>query len=130
VRLSLFNPIFLPSSAKSNKIKVMECLRCGKCCFEPFYRHVRPDDLEHWKEKGRRDLITAYQEELGRRDRSNPEMAKLGMPFHTCMFLKPDGKDRFACQIYEVRPITCQKFDVGCSRLCPQYQGKKRRPGK
>ena len=104
----------------------MECSRCGRCCCEAFYRHVRPDDLKDWQEKGRSDLVEIYQEEISRNDHSNPEMAALGMAFHTCRFLKPEVPGRFFCEIYEVRPITCREFEVGCSKLCPNYQGKRK----
>ena len=104
----------------------MECKRCGKCCFEAFYRHVGPKDIKRWEEEGRQDLVRAFKEELKKEDRTNPEMAALGMAFHTCKFLKPEGPDRFFCRIYEHRPITCQEFKVGCSRLCPNYRGKKK----
>ncbi|MFO8056661.1 MAG: hypothetical protein R6V10_05135, partial [bacterium] len=39
------------------------CLRCGKCCREPFARHVSPDDLSRWEREGRLDLIAAYRDE-------------------------------------------------------------------
>jgi len=103
----------------------MECSRCGKCCFEAFYRHVRPADVEDWKQKGRPDLEDIFKRELSRSDHTNPEMAALGMAFHTCRFLKPESPGRFQCAIYEFRPITCREFDVGCSRLCPNYKGRK-----
>ena len=103
----------------------MECSRCGKCCFEPFYRHVRPADTDLWKREGRQDILDFLNAELKAHDRTNPAMAELGLPFHTCKCLRADGPGRFACSIYEVRPITCQEFEVGCSRLCPNYHGKR-----
>jgi Fe-S-cluster containining protein len=103
----------------------MECSRCGKCCFEPFYRHVRPADVEEWEKCGRSDLVSALTEEKKSNDRTNPGMASLGMAFHTCRFLKAGGQDKFKCDIYEHRPITCRDFYVGCSRLCPNYKGKR-----
>ncbi len=106
----------------------MECSRCGKCCCEAFYRHVAPEDLERWEQAGRTELIEAYQAELDSNDRSNPAMAELGLAFHTCGFLRPDGPGRFFCAIHEERPAMCRDFEVGCSRLCPNYRGKKRKP--
>ena len=102
----------------------MECKRCGRCCSEPFYRQVRPDDLEEWKARGRDDLVRIYEEESSKRDHRNPSLAALAMPLHTCRFLKPDGPGTFSCSIYEFRPLTCREFEVGCSRLCPCYPGK------
>ena len=103
----------------------MECLRCGKCCFGPFYKLTRPEDVADWERDGISVPLEAYGEESGSTDHANHEMAALGMPFHTCRFLTPDG-DRFLCSIYEHRPRTCREFEPGCSRLCPQYKGKKR----
>ena len=104
----------------------MECLRCAKCCFEPFYRHVRPDDVEEWKANGRQDLVEILEREIKAQDRTNMALAALGMPFHTCRFCRPEGPGKFYCEIYQYRPITCREFDPGCSRLCPQYQGRKK----
>jgi len=107
----------------------MECRRCGKCCFEAFYRHVRPADVAGWEARGRLDLVEVAKEEDKRRECLNPELAALGMALHTCRYLRPEGAGRFKCAIYEVRPITCREFGVGCSRLCPEYAGKKRERG-
>jgi Fe-S-cluster containining protein len=109
----------------------IECSRCGKCCFEPFCRQVRPDDLEAWKRAGRTDLVDIFEYEMVSTDRTNPEMARLGMAFHTCRFLKPEAPGRFYCVIYDHRPLTCSEFEVGYSRLCPNYRGRKpiKRPG-
>jgi Fe-S-cluster containining protein len=106
---------------------LMDCTRCGKCCFEPFNRHVRPDDLAAWKRAGRADLICAYEAELASHDHTNRAMAEAGLALHTCKHLSREAPGRFACGIYELRPITCREFEVGCSRLCPGYQGKRRR---
>ncbi len=102
----------------------MECKRCGKCCFESFYRHVRPDDLADWEARGRTDLVKAYEDEKMTRGAINREMAESGMTLHACRYLKKD-EDRFRCEIYELRPLTCREFTVGCLRLCPRYKGKK-----
>jgi len=107
----------------------MECSRCGKCCFEPFYKHVGAEDLEDWKARDRHDLVEAFEKELRSKDRTNPEMARRGLAFHTCRFLKPESEGRFFCSIYEFRPVVCREFEVGCSRLCPNYQGKKKPRG-
>jgi len=104
----------------------MECSRCGKCCSEAFYRQVRPKDLDDWRQKGRPDLVEVYEQEIASNDRANPEMAALGKAFHTCRFLKHESPDRFFCEIYEYRPITCHEFEVGCSKLCPNYRGRKK----
>ncbi len=103
----------------------MECSRCGKCCFEPFYRLVRPVDVEEWEKRGRGDLVDVFNEEKKSSDRTNPKMAALGMPFHTCRFLKSDGPGKFSCEIYEFRPLTCRELYVGCTRLCPNYKGRR-----
>jgi Fe-S-cluster containining protein len=101
-----------------------ECLRCGKCCFEPFCRHVRDEDLAAWRAAGREDIVAEYEKDLKARDRSRPEMAALGLPFHTCRLLRSEGEGRFACAIHPLHPLTCREFEAGCSRLCPQYRGR------
>ena len=104
----------------------MECKRCGKCCSEAFYRQVRPDDVKGWREKGRDDLVEIYEDELSRREHLNTDMATKGMALHTCRFLKGEGPGRLSCEIYDERPITCHEFEVGRSRLCAAYKGKKK----
>ena len=84
----------------------MECKRCGRCCSEAFYRQVRPEDVKGWKAKGRDDLVRIYEDELSRRDHTNPDLAALGAALHSCRFLKGEGKGMFFCEIYEERPTT------------------------
>lgn len=106
----------------------MKCLRCGKCCGEPFSRVTRPQDLVKWARRGRLDLVEIYEQEVSSSDRTNPAMAALGLNFHTCRFLLPESPGRFRCDIYKDRPQTCREFEVGCSRLCPNYRGKNKKP--
>lgn len=111
---------------RSNNIKAMECSRCGKCCFEPFNRNVRTEDLTDWEKRGRPDIVETFRREEKKSNHVNPDMAALGMAFHSCMFLRSESPGRFYCEIYEFRPATCRQFGVGCSKLCPNYQGGKR----
>lgn len=104
----------------------MDCHRCGKCCSEAFYRQVRPDDVKGWKAGGRDDLVEIYEDELKSREHANPDMAGLGMALHTCRFIKGQGPGKLFCEIYEFRPVTCREFEVGRSRLCAAYAGKKK----
>ena len=109
----------------------MECTWCGECCGEPFYTHVAASDVADWQKSGRTDLIEAFEADLASDDRGNPEMSKLGLAYFTCKFLQPEGPGRFACGIYEDRPLVCREFEVGCSKICPEYRGRAdRKPGR
>jgi Fe-S-cluster containining protein len=94
-----------------------ECLRCGRCCRQPFAHQVSPDDLARWGEEQRYDLLSAEQEE--RRALDDPAGGLLAWRKHQpCRFCSTAADGRTACDIYSTRPRVCRLFIPGRSRLC------------
>jgi Fe-S-cluster containining protein len=93
------------------------CLRCGRCCKDPFSRYVSPDDVPRWKEEKRSEILAALEEEQ-RYWEEESGLAGLRR-FKPCRFNKPMGDDgRTICLIYKTRPRVCREFTPGRSRLC------------
>ena len=90
------------------------CLRCGRCCQQPFSRNTGPEDLARWERERRYDLIAAAEEEERAQDGSPG--ARRSRP---CRFNKTTEDQRTYCVIYEARPVVCRGFTPGRSRLCP-----------
>ena len=93
------------------------CVRCGRCCQEPFGRRVSPDDLALWERDRRYDLLSALEEE--RRLLDGDDAVKGLRRLKPCRFNKADGTGRASCVIYEARPRMCREFTPGRSRMCP-----------
>jgi Fe-S-cluster containining protein len=93
------------------------CLRCGRCCRDPFSRYVSPEEVARWKEEKRTDILAAIEEEQ-RCWEEEQGLAGLSR-FKPCRFNKPMGDGgRTVCLIYETRPRVCREFIPGRSRFC------------
>jgi len=103
----------------------LECIRCGRCCLDPFSGHVKPSDLEAWERQGRMDLVSAYWEERRELERQGSLMEGLKR-YRPCRFNINEG-DKTSCAIYDRRPSVCRQFTPGRSRLCPAGREKNRR---
>lgn len=100
------------------KAAVTECLRCGRCCQDPFSRYVSEEDVLRWKREKRFDILSVVSEEERALERATG-MSALKM-FKPCRFNNPAGEvGRVACAIHRTRPLICRRFEPGRSRLCP-----------
>ncbi len=97
--------------------KEFPCKRCGRCCLEPFYRHVSPEDVARWESQGRFDILAAVEEERNVLENQDPVMGL--KKFRPCRFNVREGEHRTSCAIYPARPRMCAEFVPGRSKLCP-----------
>ena len=103
-----------------NKDRVLECLRCGRCCLVNFAAYVTEEDIRRWEEEGRRDILHILEREKGSWQGDRLISADSGQALGGCPFFDFDG-ERFRCAIHETRPATCRNYEPGSSALCPRF---------
>ncbi len=93
----------------------MDCLTCGACCYQhPGTILVTENDLEHWRELGREDILARLTDgHFGFRAFAMKEDS-------SCVHHGVPGSPH-ACAIYELRASVCRDFEVGCAQ-CREFR--------
>jgi len=86
------------------------CTRCGLCCVGlDMHDQCRPSDLEHWRGKGRQDIL----ERTGPVDGRHVLWARPGTPLleEDCPWLTPARNGNPAsCGIHSCKPAICREY--------------------
>ncbi len=93
------------------------CRQCGQCCRNLDYRNeVTAEDVQRWKEAGRRDILkwvgTARRPD-GRRAYQIWVVPGTNRFAEVCPFLRHrSARNRWVCRIHEVKPAICRNYPV------------------
>lgn len=91
----------------TRKVK-LDCLDCAACCTDSNVI-LYEDDLNRFKEGGRKDLLTSKYITRSRDGKVRLKFIAKG----PCQHLQKDNK----CKIYSIRPFNCSVFPMG-SEAC------------
>ncbi len=96
------------------------CKQCGQCCLVDMSVFVTAEDEQRWEQEGRQDILEMIEKEGTIWAGGTTVSPQSGKEMWACPFLTPRD-DRFACSIYETRPVVCEHFAPGSSELCSQF---------
>ncbi len=104
---------------------MLECRRCGKCCLADFIAYVHPEDMDRWRQAGRRDILGVIEREHAVWMGDHLISAEDGHYLRGCPFLAWEG-DHCRCAIYDTRPRVCRDYQPGSSEICPQVTSNRK----
>lgn len=84
------------------------CTQCGRCCTNAEFMErlsVCGDDVARWTSEGRQDILAKVGKESA--------WHKPG----ACPFVVRISADRYACAIYDTRPLTCRDYPLAVAHM-------------
>jgi len=94
-----------PETEMKNILEKNYCVRCGKCCIETTNIEITPDEYDHMiknKPELAEDIIES---------KAGLYQFKKDLP---CKFFNSDSKN---CEIYNLRPATCQNYPCNNGKI-------------
>ena len=88
------------------KLKDFECQRCNKCCRQPGFVYLSPEEAEQMARFMKMDTFDFTRHYCDLQDRQRLVLKK--SPDESCVFLTEKG-----CAVYPSRPQQCRDFPIG-----------------